>query len=136
MTGRSQIACRRRAVLPGPDDDLAPLLDTIIDHVPAPGGDPAAPLQALVTNLAAEVLQDLTPVDIAIAPDDNIIVALPAPGLDGFGLLERLRGAPDEYLREMPFVLITGKEDGEDTLLQEVRNREELPEAPRFPRDR
>jgi hypothetical protein len=42
----------------------------------------------LVVNLAAEILQDLTPVEIAIAPDDNIILALPAPGLDGYGLLE------------------------------------------------
>ena len=43
---------------------------------------------ALVVNLAAEILQDLTPIDIAIAPDDNIILALPAPGLDGYGFLE------------------------------------------------
>jgi hypothetical protein len=44
--------------------------------------------EALVVNLAAEVLNGLTPIDIAIAPDDNIILALPAPGLDGFGFLE------------------------------------------------
>jgi hypothetical protein len=44
--------------------------------------------KALVVNLAAEILQDVTPVEIAIAPDDNIILALPAPGLDGYGLLE------------------------------------------------
>jgi hypothetical protein len=44
--------------------------------------------EALVVNLAAEILQDLTPLDITIAPDDNIILALPAPGLDGFGFLE------------------------------------------------
>jgi GTP-binding protein len=31
--------------------DLTPLLETVISHVPAPLGDPAAPLQALVTNL-------------------------------------------------------------------------------------
>ena len=42
----------------------------------------------LVVNLAQEILYDQTPLDIAIAPDDNLIVALPAPGLDGFGLLE------------------------------------------------
>lgn len=44
--------------------------------------------EPLVVNLAAEVLQDLTPIDIAIAPNDNIILALDAPGLDGFGFLE------------------------------------------------
>ncbi|MGI9080111.1 MAG: translational GTPase TypA [Acidimicrobiales bacterium] len=38
-----------------PDDDatLAPLLDAVLHTVPAPIGDPAAPLQALVTNLDA-----------------------------------------------------------------------------------
>ncbi|HEX3394167.1 MAG TPA: translational GTPase TypA [Acidimicrobiales bacterium] len=38
-----------------PDDDatLAPLLDAVLQAVPAPIGDPAAPLQALVTNLDA-----------------------------------------------------------------------------------
>jgi GTP-binding protein len=39
--------------VPGDGADLAPLLDTIIDTIPAPAGDPAAPLQALVTNLDA-----------------------------------------------------------------------------------
>lgn len=34
-----------------PGTDLAPLLDAIVEHMPAPGGDPAAPLQALVTNI-------------------------------------------------------------------------------------
>ena len=31
--------------------DLVPLFEAILEHVPAPGGDRAAPLQALVTNL-------------------------------------------------------------------------------------
>jgi GTP-binding protein len=31
--------------------DLRPLLDTIVDHLPAPDGDPDAPLQMLVTSL-------------------------------------------------------------------------------------
>jgi hypothetical protein len=44
--------------------------------------------QPLVANLAQEILQGLAPLDIAIAPDSNIILALPAPGLGGFGLLE------------------------------------------------
>jgi GTP-binding protein len=38
---------------PGPGDDLTALLDTVLDAIPAPGGDAAAPLQALVTNLDA-----------------------------------------------------------------------------------
>ncbi|MBN1679010.1 MAG: hypothetical protein JW966_01875 [Anaerolineae bacterium] len=44
--------------------------------------------QALVTNLAQEILVDQTPVDIAIAPNGNIVLAVPAPGLGGFGFLE------------------------------------------------
>jgi GTP-binding protein len=39
--------------MPGDDADLAPLLDTIIEAIPAPSGDPAAPLQAMVTTLDA-----------------------------------------------------------------------------------
>jgi GTP-binding protein len=38
---------------PPADADLAPLLDALVDTVPAPGGDPDGPLQALVTNLDA-----------------------------------------------------------------------------------
>ncbi|HEX9712389.1 MAG TPA: translational GTPase TypA [Actinomycetota bacterium] len=39
--------------MPGPGDDLSPLMDAILTTVPASGGDPDAPLQALVTNLDA-----------------------------------------------------------------------------------
>jgi GTP-binding protein len=39
--------------IPTPDADLSALLDTIVEAIPAPGGDPEAPLQALVTNLDA-----------------------------------------------------------------------------------
>jgi GTP-binding protein len=36
-----------------PGTDLRPLLDLLVDHIPAPSYDPAHPLQALVTNLDA-----------------------------------------------------------------------------------
>ena len=53
----SAIAREGRAAVgldvPGEDADLGPLLDTIVDTVPAPSGDATAPLQALVTNLDA-----------------------------------------------------------------------------------
>jgi len=39
--------------MPAPDDDLSALLDTILETIPAPGGDDGGPLQALVTNLDA-----------------------------------------------------------------------------------
>ncbi|NDJ77069.1 MAG: hypothetical protein GYB65_12510 [Chloroflexi bacterium] len=44
--------------------------------------------EPLVINLAQEILAGTTPIDIAIAPDNNIILALAAPGLDGYGFLE------------------------------------------------
>jgi GTP-binding protein len=53
----SAVAREGRAVpgvgTPPADADLAPLLDALVDTVPAPGGDPDGPLQALVTNLDA-----------------------------------------------------------------------------------
>jgi GTP-binding protein len=39
--------------VPDASSTLAPVLDAIIETIPPPGGDPAAPLQALVTNLDA-----------------------------------------------------------------------------------
>jgi GTP-binding protein len=39
--------------VPTADDDLAPLLDAIVETIPAPTGDPEAPVQAIVTNLDA-----------------------------------------------------------------------------------
>lgn len=48
--------------------------------------------------------------------DDTIQVVftdLSMPYLDGYGLLERMRQAEDDHLREMPVIIITGKEDDE-----------------------
>jgi GTP-binding protein len=39
--------------MPADDADLTPLLDTILEKIPPPHGDPDAPLQALVTTLDA-----------------------------------------------------------------------------------
>ncbi len=39
--------------MPADDADLDPLFEAILATIPAPGGDPAAPVQALVTNLDA-----------------------------------------------------------------------------------
>ena len=39
--------------MPGADDDLTPLFQAIVDTIPAPTGDPDAPVQAIVTNLDA-----------------------------------------------------------------------------------
>ena len=53
----SSIAREGRAVrgvgIPDTADDLSALLDSILESIPAPEGDPDAPLQALVTNLDA-----------------------------------------------------------------------------------
>ena len=53
----SAVAREGRAMLglgmPEADADLSALLDAIVRRIPAPVGDPSAPLQALVTNLDA-----------------------------------------------------------------------------------
>ncbi|MCH7670257.1 MAG: translational GTPase TypA [Acidobacteria bacterium] len=53
----SAIAREGKAVagigVPGEDADLAPILDAILETIPAPQGDSDAPLQAIVTNLDA-----------------------------------------------------------------------------------
>jgi len=53
----SSIARKGRAMagvgMPADDANLSPLLDAIVDTIPAASGDPSVPLQALVTNLDA-----------------------------------------------------------------------------------
>jgi GTP-binding protein len=53
----SSIARLGRAVrglgIPPEDSDLSPILDAVVETIPAPSGDPRAPLQAIVTNLDA-----------------------------------------------------------------------------------
>ena len=52
-TVASEGRAREGLGLPPPGSDLSPLLDAVLSTVPAPLGDPDAPLQALVTNLDA-----------------------------------------------------------------------------------
>jgi GTP-binding protein len=53
----SSVARMGRAMVglgvPPEDNDLSPILDAVVETIPAPTGDPEAPLQALVTNLDA-----------------------------------------------------------------------------------
>lgn len=51
-----------------------------------------------------------------LSSDDSIqlvISDIEMPGLDGFGLLERIRGFEDERLQNIPVIFITGAEDDE-----------------------
>ncbi|HEV2781934.1 MAG TPA: translational GTPase TypA [Actinophytocola sp.] len=50
--GRASLTAPPDGGLPD-HDDLGPLFDTLLTHVPPPDGDPDAPLRALVTNLDA-----------------------------------------------------------------------------------
>ncbi|MDY6978960.1 MAG: response regulator [Pseudomonadota bacterium] len=49
-------------------------------------------------------------------PDIQVVFTdLSMPYLDGFGLLERMRDSDEPRLREMPVIIITGKEDDDET---------------------
>jgi GTP-binding protein len=104
----SAVAREGRAMLgvgtPPVDADLTPLLEAIVHTVPAPIGDPEAPLQALVTNLdASEYLGRLAigrvmrgtlragkPVALVHAGEGNPIQRKPAQllAVDGLGRSE------------------------------------------------
>ena len=51
-----------------------------------------------------------------------VFTDLSMPYLDGYGLLERIRSADDEHVRELPVIIITGKEDDESAK-QEAFNK-------------
>ena len=73
--------------MPGDDDDLTPLFDAILATVPAPAGDPDAPLQAIVTNLdASDYLGRL-----AIG---RVVQRHAAPGRAGGAAARRTRASP------------------------------------------
>ncbi|HID49618.1 MAG TPA: diguanylate cyclase [Chromatiales bacterium] len=49
-------------------------------------------------------------------PDIQVVFTdLSMPYLDGFGLLDRMRASDDPRLQELPVVIITGKEDDDET---------------------
>jgi GTP-binding protein len=114
----SAIAREGRAMqdvgMPDGDATLEPLLDAVIAAVPAPEGDPAEPLQALVTNLDASdylgrlaigrVVQGTLRADglIALCRDDGSIERRKLTALEAFRGLGRERvdeiGAGDLFV--------------------------------------
>ncbi|MDQ1373938.1 MAG: GTP-binding protein [Actinomycetota bacterium] len=90
--------------MPDADATLAPLLDAVLKTVLAPIGDPAAPLQALVTNLDASdylgrlaigrvmrgTLRASRPVAVVGASEDAPVVRKPAQllAVEGLGRVE------------------------------------------------
>jgi two-component system cell cycle response regulator len=48
-------------------------------------------------------------------PFSLVISDLSMPGLDGFGLLERIRQSPLTHIRDLPVIIITGSNDSEAT---------------------
>jgi CheY-like chemotaxis protein len=53
----------------------------------------------------------------------GIFIDLLMPNLDGYGLLERIRASEDEHVRNLPAIVITGKEGELNELLVEVHSR-------------
>jgi GTP-binding protein len=90
--------------MPGPDDDLSALLDTLVHYIPAPIGDPSQPFQGLVTNLDASdylgrlamgrvvrgTLRANRPIALLKGSDAPVVSRKPAQvlGIDGLGRAE------------------------------------------------
>ncbi len=114
----SSIARLGRAVagvgIPDEASDLSPILDAIVEAIPAPAGDPEAPLQAIVTNLdASDYLGRLAigrveqgtlraGQQIGLARSDGSVLKRKLTSLLGFSGLGRIeveeRGAGDLFV--------------------------------------
>jgi GTP-binding protein len=98
-TGRSGVA---KYKMEDEAVDLKPIFDTIINHIPAPEGDPEAPLQAMVTSLdydefvgriaIARVRQGTIKAgqQVAVAKLDGTVAKYRAAQLYGFQGLKRV----------------------------------------------
>ncbi len=57
------------------------------------------------------------------APSIQVVFTdLSMPGLDGFGLLQRIRGSDDAHVRDVPVIVITGNEDDETIKERALQN--------------
>ena len=52
----------------------------------------------------------------------TVFTDLSMPYLDGYGLLERMRTSDDPHLKNMPVIIITGKEDDDEAKQQALDN--------------
>ncbi len=99
--------------------DLQPIFETILEHIPAPEGDPDAPLQAMVTSLdydeyvgriaIARIRQGTVKAgqEVAVAKLDGSVVKFRAAQLFGFQGLKRV---PMEEASVGDIIAMTGLE--------------------------
>jgi GTP-binding protein len=114
--GREGIAKRN---LEDENRDLAPLFETILDKIPEPKGDPAGPLQMLVTNLDHDDYTGRLAVGrIAsgtVRPNQNVIVLKDGSAVRGaikvVSTFEGLERATVQQARAGEIVAIAGIED-------------------------